>query len=355
MFEILTKTFYGNTLLTWLSASVLILLSFVSGKVIYTVFSGFLKKLTEKTETKWDDILIDGLNIPLTFIITIFGLRVSLNILTLPPSVETWISKIFHVLIVLNISWLLSRLIDSIFKEILLPFAEKTESDLDDLIFPLLRKGFKTIVWSMGIIVGLNNAGYDVGALIAGLGIGGVAIALAARNTLSNIFGGITIFIDQPFRINDKIKLRGRVRGLEGKVAEVGLRQTKLITDDGYTLIIPNSTFANDAIENTSTEPFKRNTSKFIISLKNSYEKITQAMFILANIAKEDPDIENKDIIVGVSGIDEKGVNLIYIYSINKNAISGIVQTRVNLKIIQEFGREQIEWAVTSSDPDNYD
>ena len=78
---------------------------------------------------------------------------------------------------------------------------KKSENDLDDQLLPILQRGTKLAVWSIGIIVALNNAGYDVGALIAGLGIGGLALAMAAKDTVSNVFGGFTIFSDRPLQV----------------------------------------------------------------------------------------------------------------------------------------------------------
>ena len=79
----------------------------------------------------------------------------------------------------------------------------------------------KISIWAVGIIVALNNAGYDVGAMIAALGIGGLALAMAAKDTVSNIFGGFTIFTDRPFSLNDRVK----VAGFDGTIKEIGIRQ----------------------------------------------------------------------------------------------------------------------------------
>ena len=128
---------------------------------------------------------------------------------------------------------------------------EESDNTLDDQLLPIVRKGTKFSLWAVGIIVALNNAGYDVGALIAGLGIGGLALAMAARDTVSNVFGGFTIFTDRPFTLNDRIK----VSGFDGTVDEIGIRSTRLRTLAGTLVTIPNSTFSGSAVENSSAEP----------------------------------------------------------------------------------------------------
>ena len=91
----------------------------------------------------------------------------------------------------------------------------------------------------MAIILGLNNAGYDVGAIVAGLGIGGLALALAAQDSVKNLFGGFTIFVDKPFKVKDRIK----ISGFDGAVEEIGIRSTRIRTLDGRMVTIPNSKF----------------------------------------------------------------------------------------------------------------
>ena len=102
----------------------------------------------------------------------------------------------------------------------ILPLTERSKTDFDNQIYPIVKKSVIYIIWAIGIIVGLNNAGYNVGAILASLGIGGLAMAMAAKDTVSNFFGGITIFTDKPFKVVDRIK----IAGLDGTVTELGLR-----------------------------------------------------------------------------------------------------------------------------------
>ena len=119
-------------------------------------------------------------------------------------------------------------------------------------ILPLIRTIIKLIIWSLGLLIGLKNAGFDVGAMLAGLGIGGLAFALAAQDTVSNMFGGITIFLQRPFKVDDLIMFEGK----EMIVKEIGLRATRLTDESyGHTIYIPNSMFTGGIITNISAEP----------------------------------------------------------------------------------------------------
>src|SRR5690606_4696085 len=124
-------------------------------------------------------------------------------------------------------------------------------NDLDNQVLPIVQKGVRTVIWSIGIIVALNNAGYDVGALIAGLGIGGLALAMAAKETVSNMFGGLMVFTIKTFKIGDRI----RINGFDGFVSEISFQVTRMKTLEGRLVTIPNSLFIGNIVENVSAEP----------------------------------------------------------------------------------------------------
>jgi MscS family membrane protein len=190
-------------------------------------------------------------------------------------------------------------LFDALVKEYLAPRVSGTDSDLDDQLLPIARKGVKVTVWAIAIVVGLNNAGYDVGALIAGLGLGGLAFAMAAKDSVANLFGGFTVFTDKPFTIHDRIV----VNGFDGTVEEIGIRSTRLKTLAGRIVTIPNAVFANEAIENISSEPGRKITVDLGLTYDTTAEQLENAMKIIKEIALANEDIENDNIVFYLSFI----------------------------------------------------
>jgi len=239
MNEFLHQTYFGNTLQAWVIAFSIIILSLLLGKVVYWVFSKIVRGFTSRTISKLDDIIVDMVEKPTVFFLISMGIWFGLKQLVLPEALTAAVDNSFQVLVALLVGWLVSRLFEAVCQEYLQPWVEKSENELDDQLLPILRKTTKTTIWAMAIIIGLNSAGYNVGALIAGLGIGGLALAMAAKDTVSNVFGGVTVFTDQPFRINDRIK----VAGYDGTVLEIGVRSTKLQTLEGRIVTIPNAKF----------------------------------------------------------------------------------------------------------------
>lgn len=338
--EFFDKTFYGNTVIEWALALAIMIGVFVLGKLLYWFFGRVVRKLTSRTKTHLDEIILDMIEEPLVFVVTVAGIRYALSTLTLSEGAERWTSNVVQVLIVLAITWLVSRLLESLFSEYIAPLAEKTDTDLDDQILPIVRKGTKVAVWGIGIVVALNNAGYDVGALIAGLGIGGLALAMAAKDTVSNIFGGFTIFTDRPFTINDRI----RVAGFDGFVREIGVRSTRLQTLEGRMVTIPNATFADSAVENISAEPSRKVVMHLGMTYDTPPEKMEEAMDLLRKIAADHVGLEEK-VIISFEAFGDFSMNILFIFYIKSGEDIPQTQSEINMEILRRFNAAGLEFA----------
>ncbi len=338
--EFFNTTFYGNTVGAWATALMVIVGALVVGKILYWVCGGILRKATSKSETKLDDIILDMIEEPIVFALTVAGIWYGLSLLILPERVETWIANSLQFLIVLSITWLFARLFESLFTHYLAPLAEKSENDLDDQLLPIVRKGVKSAVWALGVIVALNNAGYEVGAVIAGLGIGGLALAMAAKDTVSNIFGGFTIFTDRPFSLKDRVK----VDGFDGTVEEIGIRSTRLRTLAGTLVTIPNATFSDNSVENVSVEPSRKVVLNLGLTYDTTPEGMEQAMVILKEITAAAEGLEEK-VIIGFNAFGDFAMNILLIYYITKGADIVATQTTINLEILKRFNEAGLEFA----------
>ena len=340
MNDFLAKEFYHNTIANWGITLLIILGSVIAGKIIYWFFGSVVKKITAKTKTKIDDIIVDMIEEPVVLALAIIGMWYGLHRLNFPTEWYQFMGKVYHILIAINITWLIARLVDAIIEEYVIPLAEKTESSLDDQIIPVVRKGLRSVIWLLGIIVALNNAGYDVGALIAGLGIGGLALAMAAKDSVANIFGGIMIFTDKPFKVGDRIK----INGFDGTITEVGIRTSRMRTLEGRLVTIPNSLFTGDMVENVSAEPAR----KVILNLGLTYdmkaEQMEKGIALLKEIAQENNEI-NDDYMVGFNAFGDFSLGIIFIYYIKSGSNNLDVQTAINLEILKQFGANGLDMA----------
>ena len=340
MQQMLTQNYYGNSLQNWLIALTIIVLSMLLGKVIYWVFSRFIRLFTAKSVNKLDDIIVDMVEEPVVFLVVVLGIWFALQSLVLSATVTKIVASAYQVIVALLIGWLLSRLFDALYREYMIPLASRTENDLDDQLLPILSKGIKMIIWVMAIIIGLNNAGYDVAALIAGLGIGGLALAMAAKDTVSNVFGGFTIFTDQPFKINDRIK----IAGFDGTVIEIGVRSTRLKTLEGRIVTIPNAKFADAPVENVSREPSRKVKLDLGLTYSMSPEQLQTAMDILKTINQENSSTEDNPVI-SFNAFGDFAMNVMFIYYIRKGESIADTQTLINMEILRQFNQAGLEFA----------
>ena len=338
--SLLEKTFYGNTIAEWGITLLIILGAFVVGKILYWFTTTVVRRFTEKTKTNLDDLIIDMIEEPIVFALTVGGIWYGLRQLTLSEAALGWIDQGVQFVVVLMVTWLIARLLDALYREYLVPLAEKTETDLDDQLLPIVSRGTKLAIWSLGIVVALNNAGYNIGALLAGLGIGGLALAMAAKDTVSNFFGGVTIFTDQPFVINERIK----IEGFDGVVKEIGMRSTRLETREGRLVTIPNSTFASTPVENVSREPSRRVVLDLGLTYDTSPEGMREALAIVNRIIEESPDLEDKRT-VSFDKFGDFALNIHLRYYIRKEADIWPTKSEVSLAIMEQFAAAGLEMA----------
>ena len=217
--------------------------------VVHFVFI-FLKKQAEKTETMMDDLVVHSLGAPLTilafFIPFFFAIH---HLIDLYPQYQ-WLRDA-NVLLsgyVIIGTWIAATFLDDFLRIYGKALAEKTETDIDDQIVEILQKIGKYIIWFTGILYILTLYNINITPLIAGAGIVGIAIALAAQDLFSNFFGGAVIITDQPFKVGDRVL----INDVLGDVTHIGPRSTRIITLDSDVVTIPNTKIATSVVHNYS-------------------------------------------------------------------------------------------------------
>ena len=222
-----------------------LLLDFVQKKMLRR----FQRQL-EKTPNLWDDAFIHAIIKPVSIVILAFALSISMDIANLENGL-----KVFEVGTVIAVSWTLIRLITFVEKNIIEQQkikGKKVDKTTSDAISQLLR--VSVIITS--ILVGLQSLGFNISAILAFGGIGGIAIGFAAKDLLANFFGGLMIYLDRPFSVGDWIRSPDRI--IEGTVEKIGWRLTLIRTFDKRPLYIPNSMFASISVENPSRMTHRR-------------------------------------------------------------------------------------------------
>jgi len=235
----------------WLS--VLVVSGWFLGWLAYRIMCLWLARSSKMFGKKIDANMYKKLHRPTIWIM--LGSIMSLGIPDLQFKVEVSAALFFLSKLLISIAVVLfaMRLID-VAARVMEDKAEATEGRMDDQLVPILVKMMRLFVGVLGLVFVLQNLGVNVSALVAGLGVGGIAIALAAKDTLANVFGSITIFTDQPFHVGDVVN----IDGVAGTVEEVGLRSTRVRTSSGSVMTIPNARVANAKIDNVGAREFRR-------------------------------------------------------------------------------------------------
>ena len=339
--EILTDSiFLGNPLLEWVKALGYFAGSIIVARVVYALFKGVFKRLAAKTATKWDDVLVDQVEEPVAMGIVILGFWLGYEHLHFGANVDQFMEHVFQILIAIDITWLVARLLDSVVSNLILHLDERTDGGMVSQFGPILQKTLRSLVWILGIISGLTNAGYDVGALLAGVGIGGLAMAMAAKDFVANIFGGITVFIDKPFVTGDRIK----VNGIDGTVLEIGIRSTRIKTLENRLVTIPNHQFTDRVVENVTAEPSRKMKVVLGLTYDTTPEQIEQAVQILTDIVSEAGRTED-EYTVWFSGFGDFSLNVSAVYFIRKGEHVAHVPNEINLEILRRFNAAGLDFA----------
>ena len=204
-----------------------------------------VRTLTSKTKTNADDIIISRVEKPITILFFTGFLHLSLAPLVVADGLAGTLRSILTSINIIASAYVLSRLVGSLFKVWKEEVASKTESVLDDTMLPLLSKFAGVAIWIFAGIFVLSAWGIEIGPFLAGLGIAGIAIGFAVRDSLNNIFSGIALAFDAAYKVGDKVRLAD---GTVGIVRDITLRSTRIESYDGDMVMVPNGKIANEAI-----------------------------------------------------------------------------------------------------------
>ena len=338
--QVMRTDIMGNELWQYLFFLIVLFLSLAVAKLSEHFVTDKLKKLTEKTKTHLDDVILSAICGPLRAIIVVTGIRLGVSVFHLSEKASAGLDTAFQALIALIIAYTMVRTVD-VFTSYIEPKVKQTESKLDDQLLPVLGKTVKIFIMVVAVIVIVQNMGYNVGGLLAGLGIGGLAIAFAAQQTLSNVFGAIALFTDRPFQVGDRVV----VEGYDGAVESVGIRSTRIRTLDGTLVTIPNSKMGDATINNIAKRPTIKNLYTLGVTYDTGYDKMKKALEIIRDIYKIHPSTDNYWVYFKEFGAHS--LNILVIHWCKYLAYEEFLKAteEINLEIMQRFEASGIEIA----------
>ena len=237
--EVLANRFVHSTL-------ILVLFLFLSKFFLYLSKRHF-SKMAAATPTPVDDFLIQKLENPASYVLSFIGLKFALIPLEVSGTFGTIVTKLTTMCIVIIFTYIIVVGIDTLIEAWGIAWSQRTKSSIDDDVLPLIRKFSKVLLIMIGMLVVLSDWGVSIGPFLASLGIAGIAIGFAVKDSLANIFGGISLILDKNFKVGDTVKLDDATIG---KIMDIGLRSTRIRTFDNELIIMPNGMLSNMKIIN---------------------------------------------------------------------------------------------------------
>jgi len=340
----LGQTYLGNTLGQYVLFFLILIGAVAAGKLVTWISKTFLKAFASKTKTKLDDTILHVLEGPVLFTIFILALTFGKDVLTLSPTVADVFAKTITILWILNGAWYLVRLLNSALTHYVQPMAKKSETDLDDHMLPLLQRLIKIVIVAIVAIMIIEKLGYDVSTLVAGLGLGGLAFALAAQDLLGNFFGGLAILTDKPFKVGDRLKIGTDV---DGFVREIGLRTTRLETLASTMIVVPNRKVVDAILVNVTREKARQIIIDIGVEYGTSVAKLEQAKKLIEKNIKAVKGLDHETFTIAFSSFGDFALNLKVIFWITKEGMDDYfgVQDKLNMGIKKDFEKAKIEMA----------
>lgn len=331
-----------HTVGEWVSALAIATSAWLVGKLLYWLFTVVLKRWTERTKSRADDVIVETIGQPVVLLATVAGFQIAFGRMNFPDQVGFYGGHAFKAAWTLSMTWLVVRVVSALLREYLLPYArQRGMSNMDASVQGLTVRTAATLVWGIGLIAALNNAGYNVNALLAGVGISGLALAMAAKDTVANIFGGITVFTDQPFRVGDRI----RIGGHDGTVLRVGVRSTRIRTVQGPVVVVPNFRFTDTVVENVSEEEARRVRHELGLVYDTPPERVERAIQVLHELVEAHQQDLMPTRSVTFATFGDFSLGIVFVYWIRKGRSTDTVQNQVHLELLRRFTAEGLEFA----------
>ncbi len=329
----------------WLAMLLILFLTIAARRWLLKAFHTLAQGLAERTETPLDNLLLEAAEKPAGWLLYVLGAVAAMHTLNPPVSafpVLPALNQTARAATILIGAWFLWRLIDGL-AAYFTARAAQTDSSLDDQLVPFIAKTLKLFIIVTGVLVVAQNLGYSISGLIASLGIGGIAVAMAAKDTIANVFGSIMILVDRPFTVGDWIK----TGEFEGVVEEIGFRSTRIRTFEKTLVNVPNSILANMIVDNIDARPKRRVKMRIGLTYDATPDQIRQAIEGIERILKEHIGVDQEFSLVKFDQFEDSSLSIFLYYFTKTTHWAEYLQVRqeVNMQIMALLESLGLEFA----------
>ncbi|MEJ8802487.1 mechanosensitive ion channel family protein [Pontibacter sp. H249] len=318
--EILEYEFLGNSISEYLIAIGIMLFGFIFKTVLSRLLSGIIYRLVRRVsqedyQPEFRRLLLQ----PLEVLLFLVFLYLAFQVLDYPleadqlrktdPFLKTFMFRTYQVFVIVALAWVIMRFID--FIGLIFKYrAEKTASKLDDQLVPFFKDFAKVMVVIFAFLVILGTVfGVNVAGLVAGLGVGGLALAFAAKESLENLLASFTIFLDHPFVVGDLVE----VGGITGSIEKIGFRSTRIRTLDKTFVTVPNKFMIDKPLNNLTLRTFRRVNFDITLTYDTTSAQLRAICIELQEFIDKHPNT-NQDGVVRFQALADSSKNIMVLY-----------------------------------------
>jgi MscS family membrane protein len=336
---------FGNSLWRWILFALTLMIFLALRKLIQGRLTKWLLRLTGKTKSSIDDHLLEALTPPLSKFVMTLGLYLGLCCLELPVAMCLVITMIYRITVIMIVGWALTRAV-SVLTPLIQAFTARDGTPTDTYLAPMILRFVRIVIFGLIVVLILQEFGVNVAGLIAGLGVGGLAFALAARDTLANWFGAIMIYTDRPFSVGHWIK----TSQLEGVVEEIGFRSTRIRTFAQTVVSIPNRIIADEVIENFSKMPKRRISFKIGVTYDTTPAMLEESIERIRDILRDHPDVDQSFWLVKFTEFGDSALEIFLYYFTDTTDWDRYlsIKQEINLRIMQRLNGIGVQFAFPS-------
>ena len=335
----------GNTAIHYAISAVFIVGAILLRRFLTTIFFNQLKKLAAKTETTLDDKLLPALESPVATFVMVTGIFAALKVLKLSETSDHSIAAGSTVAFSMVIFWGLLRAFDAIIDHAA-EIAKVKQMGIAAFM-PWIKKSLIAVFVVVGTLMIVQSLGYNVSTILQGLGIGGLAFALAAQDTIANLFGSLVVAIDQPFKIGETVKIGTHT----GTVEDIGLRSTKIRLIDKSLVVMPNKLVSSEAIVNLSRSTQRRVEQVIGLTYDTTPDQLAVIVEDFRGILLADAEVDPTSVMVFFRDLSASSLDVWVVYASREADLKEgfALKQRMNLAIMRAVAARRLSFAYPTS------
>ncbi len=339
--DVLRTSVLGRPLWQYLATILYLGLAFLAAGVLDRVLRFQLNHWVRRSDIRWDEVTVRRLAGPIKLVTFLAILDVGLELFDWPDWIEIWVAKLSYVAIGASLLMAFIKVVDAA----IVIWRTKLPADGDrafnEQLLLLVGKLLKAGGFVIGLFTVFGHLGIDIRAALASVSVMGLALGLAAQDTVANLFGAVAVFIDRPFKIGDRI----RVGDVDGVVEDMGIRATRVRSLDGFLITVPNKTVGNTVVTNISSRPTIRTELNFGLTYDTSAARMEVAVEIIDQVFRNHPKTLESNVYFNRFLDSALNVNVVFFCGTTDWKEYCRILQSLNLQIKQRFDAEGLSFA----------